>query len=177
MALPIAPGNYGIDTAHSQLGFSVRHLGISIIRGTFDRYSGALYVGDSLASTVVAIEAEMASINSGNRDRDEHMHGADWFDVANHPQMIFRSTSIVEAPGGYTMTGDLTIRNITQPVTFNAVYNGSETFPMDQSTHFGFESSGSISRSAFGVSYGVPLLSDQVKLTLDAQFIRPQVDA
>ena len=97
MALPIAPGNYGIDTFHSQLGFSVRHLGISIIRGTFDRFSGALYVGDDLASTVVAVEAEMESINTGNRDRDGHMYGSDWFDTANHPQMSFRSTSIVDA--------------------------------------------------------------------------------
>ena len=176
MALPIVAGTYGIDTNHSQLGFSVRHLGISVIRGMFDRYSGALYVGDDLASTVVAIEAEMASINSGNRDRDEHMYGADWFDIANHPQMTFRSTSIVEAPGGYTMTGDLTIKGITRSVTFSSIYNGSNTFPMDQSTHFGFEASGSISRSAFGVSYGVPLLSDDVKLTLDAQFILPPAD-
>jgi polyisoprenoid-binding protein YceI len=177
MALPIAPGNYGIDTNHSQLGFSVRHLGISVIRGTFDRYGGALYVGDDLATTVVAIEAEMASINSGNRDRDLHMHGPDWFDVDNHPQMTFRSTSIVETKGGYTMTGDLTIKSITNPVTFNAVYNGSNTFPMDQSTHFGFEAAGSISRSAFGVSYGVSMLSDDVELTLDAQFILPPPEA
>ena len=84
MALPIASGTYGIDTNHSQLRFSVSHLGISVIRGTFDRYAGELYVGDDLPTTVVAIEAEMASINSGNRDRDEHMHGVDWFDVANH---------------------------------------------------------------------------------------------
>jgi polyisoprenoid-binding protein YceI len=91
--------------------------------------------------------------------------------------MSFRSTSIVEAPGGYTMTGDLTIKSITQPVTFNAIYNGSNTFPMDQSTHFGFEASGSISRSSFGVSYAVPLLSDEVNLTLDAQFILPPADA
>ena len=177
MALPIAPGNYGIDPNHSQLGFSMSHLGISVIRGTFDRFSGALYVGDDLARTVVAVEAEMASINSGNRDRDEHMHGSDWFDVANHPQMSFRSTSIVEAPGGYTMTGDLTIKGITHPVTFDANYNGSNTFPMDQSTHFGFDASGSISRSSFGVSYGVPLLSDEVRLTLDAQFVLPPADA
>ena len=177
MVLPIAPGNYGIDPNHSQLGFSVRHLGISVIRGTFDQFSGALYVGDDLASTVVAVEAEMASINSGNRDRDGHMHGSDWFDVANHPQMSFRSTSIVEASGGYTMTGDLTIRGITHPVTFDAIYNGSNTFPVDQSTHFGFEASGSISRTSFGVSYGVPLLSDDVKLTLDAQFVLPPADA
>lgn len=176
MALPIAPGNYGIDTNHSQLGFSVRHLGISLIRGTFDRYSGALHVGDDLADTVVAIEAEMGSINSGQRDRDEHMHGSDWLDTTNHPRMTFRSTSIVDAPNGYTMTGDLSIKGITHSVIFDAIYNGSNTFPMDQSTHFGFEASGSISRSAFGVSYGVPLLSDHVNLTLDVQFVLPPAD-
>ncbi len=177
MALPIAPGNYGIDTLHSQLGFSIRHLNISIIRGMFDRYSGALYVGDDLASTVVTVEAEMTSINSGNRDRDEHMFGADWLDVANHPQMSFRSTSIVDAPGGYTMTGDLTIKGITHSVSFDTTYNGSSTFPMDESTHFGFEASGSINRSAFGISYGLPLLGDAVKLTLDAQFVLPRPEA
>jgi polyisoprenoid-binding protein YceI len=173
LALPIAPGRYGIDTYHSQLGFSVRHLGISVIRGTFDRYSGALQVGDDLADTVVTIEAEMDSINSGQRDRDQHMLGSEWLDTATYPRMTFRSTSIVEAPGGYAMTGDLTIKDITRSVTFDAIYNGSNIFPMDESTHFGFEASGSISRSAFGVSYGVPLLSDHVKLTLDVQFVLP----
>jgi polyisoprenoid-binding protein YceI len=173
MALPIGPGTYPIDTNHSQLGFSIRHLDISIIRGTFDRFSGWLQVGDDLTGTVVAVEAEMASINSGNRDRDEHMYGAEWFDVANHPRMSFRSTSIVEAPGGYTMSGDLTIKGITLPVAFHSIYNGSSTFPMDKSTHFGFEASGSISRSAFGVSYGLSLLGDEVNLMLDAQFVLP----
>lgn len=177
MVLPIVPGNYPIDTQHSQLGFSIRHLDISIIRGMFDRYSGGLQVGDDLATTVVAVEAEVASINSGNRDRDEHMYGPDWFDVARHPHMTFRSTSIVEASGGYAMTGDLTIKGITQSVTFHSIYNGSSTFPMDESTHFGFEASGSIRRSSFGISYGLPLLADDVKLTLDAQFILPRSDA
>jgi polyisoprenoid-binding protein YceI len=176
VTLPIAPGTYGIDTSHSQLGFAVRHLGISVIRGTFDRYAGALYVGDDLPTTVVTIEAEMASINSGNRDRDEHMHAADWFDVATYPQMSFRSSAMVEAADGYTMTGDLTIKGIAQSVTFDVAYNGSNTFPVDQSTHFGFEATGAIRRSAFGISYGLPLLSDEVRLTLGVQFVQPQVD-
>jgi polyisoprenoid-binding protein YceI len=177
MALPIAPGTYGIDNHHSQLGFAVTHLGISTIRGTFDQYSGALYVGEDLATTVVAIEAEMGSINSGDSARDEHLHGADFFDTAAHPQMNFRSTSIEEAGSGYTMTGDLTIKGITHPVTFEVTFIGSNIFPVDNSTHFGFAASGSISRSAFGVSYAVPLVSDEVTLTLDVQFILPKADA
>ena len=144
---------------------------------TFDQYSGALYVGEDLATTVVAIEAEMGSINSGDRARDEHLHGADFFDTAAHPQMTFRSTSIKEAGSGYTMTGDLTIKGITHPATFDVTFNGSETFPMDSSTHFGFTASGLISRTAFGVSYAVPLVSDEVTLSLDVQFVLPKAEA
>jgi polyisoprenoid-binding protein YceI len=70
MTLPIAPGSYGIDPVHSQIGFGITHLGISIIRGTFDRFGGALHVGDDLASTVVVVEAEAASLNTGSRARD-----------------------------------------------------------------------------------------------------------
>jgi polyisoprenoid-binding protein YceI len=177
MALPIAPGTYGIDTVHSQLGFSIIHLDISTIRGTFDRFSGALVVGDDLASTAVNIEAEMASINTGNSVRDEHMLGPDFFDVANHSQMNFRSTSIIETGHGYAMTGDFTIKAVTHPVTFGVTYNGSNLFPVDDSTHFGFTATTSISRTAFDISYGVPLLSDDVKLTLGLQFVLPATDA
>ncbi len=177
MGLPIAPGAFGIDTVHSQLGFGVRHLGISTVRGTFDRFSGALFVGETLADTVVTIEAEMASINSGNTMRDQHVHGADFLDVANHPQMSFRSTSITESGAGYTMVGDLIIRGVTHPIVLEATYNGGALFPMDQATHHGFSATGVISRSAYGVSYGVPLVSDDVTLTLEVQFIKPAVDA
>ncbi len=173
MSLPIPAATYGIDTAHSQLGFSITHLGISIVRGTFDTFDGSLTVGESLADTAVAIEADMASMNSGNPMRDGHMHGDDFFDVANHPTMSFRSTSIEESASGYAMTGDLTIKGVTQSVTLAADYNGSGVFPMDQSTHFGFAARGTISRSAFGISYGVPMVSDDVKLTLDVQFVQP----
>ena len=177
MTLLISPGTYGIDTVHSQLAFGVKHLGISIVRGTFDRFAGALFVGESLADTVVTIEAEMASINSGNTMRDEHVHGSEFLDVANHPQMTFRTTSITESANGYTMTGDLTIKSTTHPVVLHATYNGSAVFPMDKSTHHGFTATGTISRSAYGVSYGVPVVSDDVTLTLDVQFINPAVDA
>ena len=171
VSLPIAAGTYAIDTVHSQLGFAVRHLGISNVRGTFDTFSGSLVVGETLADTSVTIEAEMASINSGNSMRDGHVHGEAFLDVANHPTMTFRTTSIVESAGGYTMTGDLTIRGTTQPLVLAATYNGAAVFPVDNSNHHGFSATGSISRSAFGVSYGVPMVSDEVQLTLDVQFV------
>ena len=173
MTLPISTGTYKIDTTHSQIGFAVKHLGISTVRGTFDSYRGELVVGASLADTSVTIEADMASVNSGNKFRDDHIQNADFFDTADHPMLEFRSTSVTEADDGYVLAGDLTIRGVTQPVSLAVLFNGSSPFPLDQSTHFGFEATGVISRSAFGVSYGVRMVSDDVRLQLDVQFVDP----
>ncbi len=173
MTLPIAGGTYQIDATHSQLGFSVTHLDISLVRGTFDMFTGSLIVGDTVADTGVTIEAEMSSVNTGNASRDEHLLGDNFFDVTNHAQMGFQSTAVSEAGDGYELKGELTIKGITNTVTLTGTYNGSGVFPMDGSTHHGFSLSGTISRSAFGVSYGVPMVTDEVELLLEAQFIDP----
>lgn len=175
MALPMTAGTYGIDTMHSQLGFAVTHLGISTIRGTFDRFRGTLTVGADLEGTSVAVEADMDSINSGNRLRDEHVHGADWLDIANHPTMSFRSSAVEPSGVGYRLWGKLSLRGVTLPVVFDARFHGSNPFPMDGSTHFGFGATGSISRAAFGMGVGAPVVSDEVLLHLDVQFILPAV--
>jgi polyisoprenoid-binding protein YceI len=173
MSLPVPAGTYGIDTMHTQIGFAVKHLGISTVRGTFDQFSGSLVVGDDLASTKVSVDAEIRSINSGNSGRDGHLHGADFFDTENHPTMTFRSTGIESIGDNYVLNGDLTLRGITKPLALAVAFNGSGVFPMDKSTHFGFEATGELNRSDFGVSYGVPLVSDKVKLSLDVQFVQP----
>jgi polyisoprenoid-binding protein YceI len=173
LGLPIGVGTYPIDTAHSQLGFTLSHIGISAIRGTFDEYKGELKVGDNLDDTSVTIEAEMASINSGNSLRDENVHVAEYLDVANHPHMSFRSTSIAESASRYALIGDLTIKGVTMPMTFDVTYNGEAIFPIDGSTHFGFTGRATISRSAFGVSHAPDVISDDVDLTLDVRFVRP----
>ncbi len=173
MGLPIGVGTYSIDTAHSQLGFSLRHLDITAIRGTFDDFNGELKVGEGLDDTSVTIDAEMASINSGNALRDEHVHAAEYLDVANHPRMSFRSTSIAEKDSGYALTGDLTIRNVTVPTTFDVTYNGEAIFPIDGSTHFGFTGGTTISRSAFGASHALDVISDEIDLILEVRFVRP----
>ena len=173
MSLPIAPGTYGIDTAHSQLSFAVTHLGLTAVSGMFDRFSGALYVGSGLADTVISIEAEIASINTGHAMRDEHMRGEGFLDAANHPQMLFRSTSIAEAGSNYSLKGDLTIKGTTMPVSLDASYKGTAIFPVDGSTHHGFVATGNISRDAFGVGTGIDILSDDITLTLNVQFVQP----
>ena len=176
MSLPVPAGRYEIDTFHSQLGFSVTHLGISVVRGTFDSYRGSLNVGEALADTGVEIEADMSSVASGHPAREEYLQGEDFFDSANHPTMSFRSTSVTETADGYAVNGDLTIRGVTQPVSLAASYNGSAPFPMDGSTHYGFSATGTISRSAFGMDYGVPMVTDEVDLHLEAQFVHPAED-
>jgi polyisoprenoid-binding protein YceI len=175
MGLPLAPGTYVIDTTHSQIGFAVRHLGISTVRGLFDSYRGTLTVGDDYDSVAVDIEVDMASVNSGNRFRDEHLHGAEFFDVAAHPTMAFASRVVkpAGAESEYVMAGDVTIKGVTRSLELDVVFNGSALFPMDGATHVGFAGRGALSRSEFGVSYGVPLVSDEVELVLDVQFIAP----
>lgn len=173
MSLAIPAGTYPLDLTHSQLGFSVTHLGISVVRGTFDEFDGSLTIGERIEDTSVWVEAEMASVNSGHPGRNDVLLGEAFFDVANHPKLSFRSTSAAEADGDYELVGDLTIRSITEPVRLAVSYNGSAVFPVDQSTHFGFSATGEISRSAFGVSTGVPMVTDEVALHLEAQFIAP----
>lgn len=87
--------------------------------------------------------------------------------------MTFRTSSISEAEEAYRVVGDLTIRGITQPVSLEATYNGSAVFPVDGSTHHGFSASGTIARSAFGISAGIPTVTDEVLLLLEAQFVQP----
>ena len=173
MTLPIPAGSYDIDTAHSQLGFAIRHLGISTVRGTFDAFSGSLTVGSELSETSVVISADMTSVNTGNEGRDGHLHGEHFFDSGNHPKMTFTSTAVEAHGDDYVLHGDLTIRGITKPIALATTFNGTASFPMDGSTHFGFEATGQLARTDFGVSYGVPLASDTVKLTLDVQFVQP----
>lgn len=171
--LPIPAGTYQIDQAHSQLGFAVTHLGISVVAGTFDDFDGALTVGHALDDTAVEITARMASVNSGNEMRDQVIRGADWFDVDRHPTMSFRSTAIHGSDDEHELHGELTLRTTTQPVVLSVTYNGMAEFPVDGSTHFGFAATGRISRSAFGISFGVPMVTDEVDLRLGVQFVRP----
>jgi polyisoprenoid-binding protein YceI len=97
----------------------------------------------------------------------------EYLDVANHPSMAFHSTSITEGDSGYALTGDLTIKDVTIPTTFDVTYNGEAIFPVDGSTHFGFTGRATISRSAFGVSYAPEVISDEIDLFLDVRFVRP----
>lgn len=175
MKLPLAPATYPIDTVHSQIGFKVSHLGLTVVRGTFDEFRGALEVGRTLDEVSVRIEAEMASVSSSHPGRDEHIQNEDFFHSAVHPTMTFDSTSVSESGDGYELAGDLTIKGVTLPVALPVSYNGSAEFPMDGSIHHGFSVRGAINRSDFNMGFGVPLVSDEVGLEMEVQFIQPDL--
>jgi len=173
--VPLSPsGAWAVDTGHTQIGFSIRHLGISTVHGFFTEYSGEAIIGDDLDSSSIALSAKTSSVNTGNSWRDGHLQGPDFLDCENHPEMSFVSTSLVAAGDGYTLEGDLTIRGVTKRVPFSLAFHGTDVFSVDNKTHAGFLATATILRSEFGAGYGVPVASDEVQIRIDAQLIEPE---
>jgi len=172
--VPLSPsGAWAVDTGHTQVGFSIRHLGISTVHGFFTEYSGEAVIGDDLGTSSITFAAETSSVNTGNAWRDGHLIGADFLDCENHPEMTFTSTSLVAAGDAYVLEGDLTIRGVTQRVPFTLAFHGTDVFAVDNKTHAGFLATATILRSDFGAGYGVPVASDEVQIRIDAQLIEP----
>lgn len=180
--LPLAPGRWELDKNHSTVGFSIRHLGVSKVRGRFSDFTAEVVVGTDLASTSVTAEIDLASIDTGNPDRDAHVRASDMLDVANRPTMSFRSTQITQSRDRYALEGELTIGGITQPITLDVEFGGIETFPGGP-RHAGFEATGQLRRSDYGLDLSLPpgvggvLLADVVKIELDIQLIEPELNA
>ncbi|MEM8621688.1 MAG: YceI family protein [Actinomycetota bacterium] len=177
--LPLAAGTWAADPSHTTVGFTVRHLGLSKVRGRFDGVTAAVTVGDDLATTSVNAEIDLGSVATGNPDRDGHLQSTDFFNAEAHPQMTFVSTGISGSGEEYTLTGELTINGVTKPVELDVEFFGTSVFPMDQSTRAGFTATGTLSRKEFGIEFNVPLggdkvmISDKVNLELDVQLVAP----
>lgn len=177
MSLPLNPGTYAADPTHSAVAFSIRHLGLAKVRGSFTVFDAQLTVGDDLAGTSVSATIDLSSVSTGNSDRDAHLQSGDFFNTETHPSMTFASTSIVEKGTGYTLTGDLTLNGHTAPITLDGEFHGTGTFPMDQSERAGFSFAGTLSRKDYGMSFDAPagadklMLGDKVAVELDAQFV------
>jgi polyisoprenoid-binding protein YceI len=173
VSLPLSAGAWTIDPAHSRVGFTVRHLGISTIHGQLNEFAGTVAVGSDLGSSSVNLSAKMASITTASSFRDGHLLTSEILDAETYPDLVFRSTSISEKPGGFALDGELTIRGITKAKTFDVAFHGTGTHPMDNSTRAGFTATGTLDRSEFDAGWGVPMLSDAVQLTLDVQLVGP----
>ncbi len=177
--LPLQAGTWEIDPAHSTIEFTVRHLGLTKVRGRFNRFDAQLHVGSDLAATSLSADVDLSSVDTNNADRDGHLLSTDFFNAESHPSMTLTSSSIVGAGDSYTVVGDLSINGVTRPIELDVEFFGTEVLPMDQSTRAGFSAMGSLSRKAFGVEFNVPLgadkvmISDSVKVELEVQLIAP----
>lgn len=180
MSLPLTAGEWTMDPVHSNISFAARHLGISTIGGRFIHGEATLSVGDALESTSLEAEIDLSSVDTGNADRNGHLTSTDFFSVETKPKMTFSSTSIEDLGNDrYRLTGNLTLNDHTQTETLDATFFGTEKNPIDGSTRAGFEATGRIDRTHYGLTWNVPLeaggvmLSHEIDITLHAQLVGP----
>ena len=169
-------GTWDIDAAHSTVGFSVRHMMVSKVRGYFRTFSGEIVTAQDPAQSSVTATVNMDSIDTRQEQRDAHIRSADFFDVGNHTEMTFRSTAVATDGADWTVTGDLTIKGITKPVTLALELNG---FGPDAygGTRAGFSARTEISRKEFGVDIDMPMdgggvvVGDKISVELEIEAV------
>jgi polyisoprenoid-binding protein YceI len=177
--LPLVPGRWAVDLAHSSVGFTIRHLGVSKVRGRFNSFAADVVVGASLEESSVTATIDVASIDTGNADRDAHVLSADIVDVARRPTIEFRSTRIIDTGERYDVEGELTIGAITRPITLAVELGGVEEFPGGP-RHAGFEATAQIRRKDFDIDVALPpgvssvALGDVIKVEIDLQLLEPE---
>lgn len=167
---------WAIDPTHSEIGFKVRHMMISTVRGHFENFDASLEtVGEGFPDATVKFTAKIDSINTNNSDRDTHLKSDDFFNASAYPELTFKSKSF----DGELLIGDLTIRDVTREVTLEVDFNGVAVDSYGQ-TKAGFEITGEINRKDFNLNWNVVtetgsiVVSDKVKLAVDVQFIKQE---
>ena len=167
-------GTWDIDASHSTVGFSVRHMMVSKVRGYFTRFSGEVVTAADPAQSTVNATIDMDSIDTRQEQRDAHIRSADFFDVGNHTHMTFRSTEVRTDGADWTVIGDLTIKGITKPVELALELNG---FGPDAygGTRAGFSAKTEISRKEYGVDIDMPMdgggvvVGDKISVELEIE--------
>lgn len=169
-------GTWNIDPVHSEVGFSVRHMMVSKVRGKFTKFSGQLVTAGDVQSSSVTAEIELASIETGAEQRDAHLRSPDFFDTENHPVMTYRSTGIRADGDDYIVDGELSLKGVTRSVPLRLELNG---FGPDAygGTRAGFTASAEINRQDFGVNWnaamesGGVVVSDKVAIHLEIEAV------
>lgn len=165
-----------IDSAHSEIGFKVKHMMFTNVKGHFNDYSAAIDFNDDLKDANLQFEAKINSITTNNADRDNHLKSPDFFDMDQYPTLNFKSTKIEGNGNDYEITGDLTIKGITKPVKLNAEFSGLMTDPWGN-TKIGLNIDGKINRKDFGLTYnaaletGGVLVGEDVNLNAEIQLV------
>ena len=180
IAAPTIPGyiagTWTIDASHSDVTFSVRHMMVSKVRGKFLGFSGQIITGENPLSSSVTATVDLTSIDTGNTDRDNHLRSGDFFNVESFPTMTFRSVGVRTAGKDFILDGELTLKGVTKPVSFDLELGG---FGPDAfgGTRTGFTATGEILRSDFGVDFnavletGGVMLGDKIALSLEIEAV------
>ena len=169
--------NWKVDKAHSHLTFTITHLAVSDVDGTFKDFDATIVSSKpDFSDAVVSFTANTASVSTGVDQRDAHLKSADFFDAANKPTLTFTSSSIKpgSSAGHYSLTGNITIAGVTKPITVDLWYRGTITNPMSKAPDAGFSLTGTLKRSDFnfGSKFGSPMLSDEVTFKASGEFAK-----
>lgn len=178
-AIPDLTGEYVIDPAHTRIGFVARHAMVTKVRGSFTEFAGTVHLDEEIpANSTAQIVIKVHSIDTGNADRDAHLRSSDFFAMDEFPEITFTSTTAEKVTDEhFTLTGDLTVRGVTNPVTIDFDYQGSAKDPFGN-LRAGFEGKATINRRDFGVSFNAPMetggvmVGDKVTLEFDVSLIR-----
>ena len=171
-------GTWTIDPVHSEIGFSVRHMVVSKVRGRFTGVTGTITTAENPLESSATAEIDLTTIDTANEQRDEHLRSADFFEVEKFPTMTYRSTGIRQSGDHFVVDGELTLKGVTKNVPLKLELNG---FGPDAygGTRAGFTATGEISRSEFGVSFnaviegsGGAVVGDKVTLHLEVEAIK-----
>ena len=173
----LAPGVWNVDASHSTIGFVARHLMVSKVRGHFATFTGTLTIADEPLASKVEASADIASITTGDDDRDAHLKSADFFDADNFPTMTLVSTGIDKNGSDYVLHTDLTIKGVTKQVDFELEFDGVSGDPWG-GTRAGFSAQAEVNRKDWGLEWNVALetggvlVSEKVKIQLDIEAIK-----
>ncbi|MDQ0866680.1 YceI family protein [Arthrobacter globiformis] len=178
LSTELTRGIWTLDNSHSEIAFTVRHAGISKVRGQFKDAAATLNLADDVTATKVEATIQTASFDSGDANRDGHVRGEDFFDVEKFPEISFVSNSLFANGDSYELQGDLTIKGVTRPVSLETEFNGVAVDPFGN-TRAGVSAETTISRKDFGLTWnavleaGGVLVSDKVAINLELAFIAP----
>jgi polyisoprenoid-binding protein YceI len=168
-------GTWKLDPAHSELTFSVRHLAISKVRGSFEKFDVTIVTAEDPTKSTVEATVDVASVTTNNEQRDGHLQSGDFFLTEKYPTMTFTSTSVAMTGADFTIVGDLTLRGVTKSITLTGEFGGVATDGYGQ-TKAGASASTKINRKEFGVEWNTPvdgglMLGDEISINVELQVV------
>ena len=168
----VQEGAYTVEPNHTRVLFAVSHLGFTTWYGEFTHVSGTLNLAPkSVANSTFVIRIPTNTVSTTNAKLDGELKSHDWLDAAKFPEIVFKAKQVERTgEGSAKVTGELTLHGVTKPVTLDVKFNGAGTNPLDKKYTVGFEASGAIKRSDFGVNAYIPLIGDDVRLIISAGF-------